>query len=63
MNRMSGPHSRTHVIHLLESKNSILQILTENLCQYMEKLRQNRDSLSFEINKKTFKNKSSFFRK
>lgn len=60
MNRMSGPHSRTHVIHLLESKNSILQILTENLCQYMEKLRQNRDSLSFEIKKKHSKTNLRF---
>jgi ubiquitin carboxyl-terminal hydrolase 9/24 len=43
--RMPGPQNRTGVIDILEKKYELTRIVTENLCQYMEKTRANKESI------------------
>jgi hypothetical protein len=43
MARMSGPLSRENVIKSLENKHRACGIITENLCHYMENIRQHRE--------------------
>ena len=44
--RMPGPHNRTGVIDILEKKYELIRVVTENLCQYMEKTKKCKDNIN-----------------
>ncbi len=43
MIRLSSPLNRISIIDILENKHQLTRVITENLCRYMENVRQYRD--------------------